>query len=72
MATYFLISVDLGSRSSFLVSTHVDADNKLRKRTIFDARPKKDVDKIPQQKLSFEAHPTHEYQAKSYVAIKPG
>ena len=67
-----LLSFDLGSKSSFLVSTDIDADNKLSKRTIFDAKQTRNFVEIHQQKSSFEDHTANRYQANSYTGNKSG
>ena len=67
-----LLSFDLGSKSSILVSTDIDADNKLSKRTIFDAKQTRNFVGIHQQKSSFEDHTANRYQAKSYIENKSG
>ena len=67
-----LLSLDLGTRSFFLASIHIDADNKLSRRTIFDAKQTRNFVEIHEQKLSFEDHPANKYQAKSYMGNKLG
>ena len=67
-----LLSYELGSKSSFLVSTDIDADNKLSKGIIFDAKQTRNFVEIHEQKLSFEDHPVNKYQAKSYIGNKLG
>ena len=67
-----LLSFDIGTKSSFLASTHIDADNKLSRRTIFDVKQARNFVEIHEQKLSFEDHPVNKYQAKSYIGNKLG
>ena len=69
---HLVLSFYLGSRSSLFMSTHIEADNKSSERIFFDAKQNKNVVEIHQRKLFFEDRPTHEYQAKSKIATKPG
>ena len=69
---HLLLSFDLGSRSSLLISTHNEADNKNSVRTFFDAKQTKNAVEIHQRKLVFEDHRAHEYEAKPNIATQSG
>ena len=69
---FLLLSFALGSRSSLLMSTHIEADNTNRERTFFDAKQTKNIVGIHERKFSFEDHPAYEYQARSNIETKQG